>query len=86
MRKLLPSVTVEGNKAAISQSVIDFYRSEQQSRTNQYVWESAFFLLALMVLKPRVFGFVFFFPKKDIVVLDAADGGAARTVHVSPRL
>jgi signal transduction histidine kinase len=47
VRKLLPSVTVEGNKAAVSPSVIDFYRAEQQSRTNQYVWESAFFLLAL---------------------------------------
>ncbi len=47
VRKLLPGITVEGNKAAVSQSVIDFYRSEQQSRTNQYVWESAFFLLAL---------------------------------------
>ncbi len=47
VRKLLPSVTVEGNKAAVSQSVIDFYHAEQQSRTNQYVWESAFFLLAL---------------------------------------
>lgn len=47
VRALLPSVTVEGNKAAVSQAVIDFYRAEQQSRTNQYVWESAFFLLAL---------------------------------------
>jgi signal transduction histidine kinase len=47
VRKLLPDVTVDGNKAALSQSVIDFYRSEQQSRTTQYVSESAFFLLAL---------------------------------------
>src|SRR6185369_11243738 len=47
VRKLLPSVTVEGNKATVSKSVIDFYQSEQQSRTNQYVWESAFFLVAL---------------------------------------
>jgi signal transduction histidine kinase len=47
VRKLLPSVTVEGNRAAVSQSVVDFYRAEQQNRTNQYVWESGFFLLAL---------------------------------------
>ena len=47
VRRLLPSVTVEGNRAAVSQSVVEFYRAEQQSRTNQYVWESGFFLLAL---------------------------------------
>jgi signal transduction histidine kinase len=47
VRKLLPSVSVEGNRATVSQSVVDFYRAEQQSRTNQYVWESGFFLLAL---------------------------------------
>src|SRR5262245_34038606 len=43
VRKLLPSVTVEGGRATVSQSVIDYYKSEQQDRTNQYVWESAFF-------------------------------------------
>ncbi len=47
VRQLLPSVTVEGNTAAMSPSIIAFYRTEQQRRTNQYVWEGAFFLLAL---------------------------------------
>jgi signal transduction histidine kinase len=47
VRKLLPEVTIEGNKATLSQAFVDFYRSEQQDRTNQYVGESAFFLLAL---------------------------------------
>lgn len=47
VRELLPSVTVEGNRAAMSPSIVAFYRTEQQRRTNQYVWEGAFFLLAL---------------------------------------
>ena len=47
VRRLLPEITVDGNRAAISKTVIDYYHSEQQNRTNQYMWESAFFLLAL---------------------------------------
>jgi signal transduction histidine kinase len=47
VRKLLPGVTINGATASVSQEVLDYYRGEQESRTNQYVWESAFFLLAL---------------------------------------
>jgi signal transduction histidine kinase len=47
VRKLLPRVTIEGNTAAASKAVVDYYESEEHSRVNQYVWESAFFLLAL---------------------------------------
>jgi signal transduction histidine kinase len=47
VRKLLPRVTIEGNTASASKSLVSYYESEQHSRVNQYVWESAFFLLAL---------------------------------------
>ncbi len=47
VRRLLPRVTIEGHTATASKSVVDYYQSEEHSRVNQYVWESAFFLLAL---------------------------------------
>jgi len=47
VRKLLPRVAIEGSTASAAKSVVDYYEAEEHSRVNQYVWESAFFLLAL---------------------------------------
>jgi signal transduction histidine kinase len=51
VRRLLPRVAIDVNAgtatASASTSVVDYYESERHSRVNQYVWESAFFLLAL---------------------------------------
>lgn len=47
VRKLLPRVAIEGNSATASNAVVEYYEAERNSRVSQYVWESAFFLLAL---------------------------------------
>lgn len=47
VRELLPRVTVIGRQASLSAEATTEITEEQVSRINQYVWESAFFLVAL---------------------------------------
>jgi signal transduction histidine kinase len=47
VRRLLPRVTLTGGRAIASEEVLAAYDNEQATKVRQYVWESAFFLLAL---------------------------------------
>jgi signal transduction histidine kinase len=47
VRRLLPRVALTGGRAAASEEVLAAYDNEQATKVRQYVWESAFFLLAL---------------------------------------
>lgn len=47
VRELLPSVTVNGRQASLSPEASAAITEEQVSHINRYLWESAFFLVAL---------------------------------------
>jgi signal transduction histidine kinase len=47
VRTLLPRVMINGGKATASEEVLAAFNNEQATKVRQYVWESAFFLLAL---------------------------------------
>jgi signal transduction histidine kinase len=49
VRELLPAITVQNGRAALSPQVATLLTSEQRRRDTQYAWEGAFFLLALAV-------------------------------------
>lgn len=47
VRGLLPDLTIEGGRVALSERVRARLAAERRRRINQYVWEGGFFLLAL---------------------------------------
>jgi signal transduction histidine kinase len=47
VRELLPRITVTGRQASLGPEVATALTEEQVSRINRYVWEGAFFLVAL---------------------------------------
>ncbi|MGH8324478.1 MAG: sensor histidine kinase, partial [Steroidobacteraceae bacterium] len=49
VHQILPRVAVEGSRASLSPAVERMLLNEARRRINQYVWEGAFFLIALSV-------------------------------------